>query len=168
MGMTGEYVRLSASDLDRALGDIDWAQQRVGELAEAEDAAESPLPEPRLHSTGKTWHALDFLLRRRAFPVDIVFGEEDIPGAPDWGHGPPRFLTPDRVGAAARALADLTPEALGENVPEAELAAAEIYPQGIWDRDGGELDWVLSEYHDLTRFFRIAARYRQGVVMWIG
>ncbi|MFE2046768.1 YfbM family protein [Streptomyces sp. NPDC059477] len=166
MGMTGEYVRLTAAELDRALGDPEWARERVGELAEAADAVEGPVPEPRLHSTEKTWHALDFLLRRRAFPVDIVFGEDDLPGAAEWGHGPPRYLTPDRVRLAAEALAALTPEALDEDVNPADLTAAEIYPH-IWERDG-TLDWVTAEYQELARFFRIAARYRQAVVLWIG
>ncbi|MEU9334354.1 YfbM family protein [Streptomyces sp. NPDC048290] len=170
MGMTGEYVRLTAAELERTLGDADWAHEWVGELQESAAESEAPPPEPRLHSTGKTWQALDFLLRRRAFPVDVVFGEADVPGAMEWGHSPPRHLTPERVAVAARALADLTPQALAEGVSVAEFAAAGLYPEGVWERDeqNEELDWVIAEYQDLVRFFRIAARYRQAVLLWIG
>jgi hypothetical protein len=44
----------------------------------------------------QTWDLLGFLLRRSAFPVDIVHGEEPL-AADDWGYGPPQYLTPDRV-----------------------------------------------------------------------
>ncbi|MGA5259387.1 DUF1877 family protein [Streptomyces griseoincarnatus] len=68
-----------------------------------------PWDQARCFDTDKMWHALDFLLRRVGFPVDVVFGEEEIPGADDWSYGPPRCLTPDQVRTAAEAFAATPP-----------------------------------------------------------
>ncbi|MFJ4688805.1 YfbM family protein [Streptomyces sp. NPDC088789] len=168
MSMIGRYVRLTAAELDRALADPAWALLRVEELRDEEDEwdEEAPPREPRSHSTDKTWHALHFLLGRHPVPVDVVHGEEDLPGADDWGYGPPRYLTPDQVRRATEALAAVTPEALPAGARPADLAAAGVYPTAVWERDE-PLDWVIAHYQDLTRFLRIAARYRQAVVVWV-
>lgn len=109
VGMIGEYARLTAAEFERAVGDPDWAYERVRELSEQEWDAGLPWDQARCYDTDKMWHALDFLLRRVGFPVDVVFGEEEIPGADDWSYGPPRCLTPDQVRTAAEAFAATPP-----------------------------------------------------------
>ncbi|WP_309505769.1 DUF1877 family protein [Streptomyces pyxinae] len=69
------------------------------------------------------------MLRRAGFPVDVVHREAELPGSPDWGHGPPGVLTPDQVRTAAEAFATTTPEALIAEVTPSDLAAARTYPQ---------------------------------------
>lgn len=166
MSMIGEYARLTSAELDRAVRDPHWAQEFVRELIEAELDERPEASKTRCHDTDKAWHALDFLLRRIAFPVDIVHGEEEIPGAEDWGYGPPRYLTPERVRVAADALAVTPHQALVADVTPADLAQAGIYPNIIWER-GESLAYVTSRYQALVPFFQAAARDGHGVLVWL-
>ncbi|MFG3496781.1 YfbM family protein [Streptomyces sp. NPDC047886] len=166
MSMIGTFVRLTPTELDRAVRDPGWAQDHVDELIEAEldDGPEGA--GVRCHDIDKAWHALDFLLRRVAFPVDIVHGEEEIPEAEDWGYGPPRYLTPERVRVAADALSRIPHQTLIEGVTPTDLARADIYPHSIWER-GESLDYVTSHYQALVPFFQAAARDGHGMLVWI-
>ncbi|MFD8383431.1 YfbM family protein [Streptomyces sp. NPDC059679] len=166
MSMIGEYARLTPAELERAVRDPDWAQEFIGELMDTE-LDEGPATSPaRCHETDKAWHALDFLLSRLAFPVNVVFGEEEIPGADDWGYGPPRYLTPERVRVAAEAFAAMPPEALVSGVTPDDLVQADIYPVIIWVGDES-LDYVTSHYQALVPFFQAAARDGHAVVIWL-
>jgi hypothetical protein len=167
MSMIGEYARMTPAQLDHAVRDPKWAQEFVNELIEAE-LDERPEPSAaRSHDIDKTWHALDFLLRRVDFPVPVVDGEHEIPGAGEWGYVPPRYLTPDRVRAAADAFAVTTSAVLTEGVGPADLAAAEIYPTVVWER-GESLEYVTQHYEALGQFFRAAADAGDAMVTWIG
>ncbi|MFR9674882.1 DUF1877 family protein [Streptomyces sp. TR02-1] len=70
MSMIGEYVRLTPTELDHALRDPHWAEEFVTTLLEAECDTRPETARARCHDINKTWHALDFLLRRRDFPVE--------------------------------------------------------------------------------------------------
>ncbi|MER7740190.1 YfbM family protein [Streptomyces sp. NPDC096538] len=164
--MIGEYARLTAAEFERAVGDPDWAYERVQELGEQEWDAGLPRDQARCYDTDKMWHALHFLLGRVGFPVDVVFGEEEIPGADDWSYGPPRCLTPDQVRTAAEAFAATPPARLTEGVTPADLVAAEIYPTIVWER-GEPLDEVTAHYEALVPYFGAAARDGDGVLLWI-
>ncbi|MGW1029519.1 YfbM family protein [Streptomyces sp. NPDC002577] len=166
MSMIGEYVRLAPAELDRALHDPEWAQEFVDELIEAELDKRPEASEARCHDTDKAWHAIDFLLRHLGFPVDIVHGEEEIPGTEDWGYGPPRYLTPERVRIAAEALTATPHDALIDGVTPVDLAQADIYPNIIWER-GESLDYVTSHYQALIPFFQAAARHGHAMVIWL-
>ncbi|MFE7486615.1 YfbM family protein [Kitasatospora sp. NPDC057965] len=165
MSMIGRYLRLSAGELERAEREPEWALEFVEELDDADDG-ERAGGRPRLHETGKAWQALDFLLRRRGFPVDLVHGEGELPGAEDWGYGPPSRIAPDRVRLAAGALAALDPGRLTEGVTGADLAEARVYPQSLW-ADEDSLHLVTAEYRALTEFLRAVATRRHGVLVWI-
>ncbi|MEU8913803.1 MULTISPECIES: YfbM family protein [Streptomyces] len=165
--MIGEYARVTPAELDRALGDPEWALKLVSERMEAE-AAQRPEPAlARCLDIDKAWDALGFLLRRTSFPVDIVHGEEAVPDADDWGYGPPRYLTPEQVRGAAEALAGMSAESLTAGVGPADLAAAEVYPAIVWER-GEPLDYVSAHYELLRPFFRAAADDGDGMLMWLG
>ncbi len=165
------YVRLRPAEFRRALREPDWARERAEGAAEAECAA-APVPPsagavpPRCHSTGKAWHALSFLLDRIGFPVDVVYGDAAVPGASPWGYGPPRHLAPDRVAAAAEALASTPPAMLVEGVTARDLAAEGVYPAAVWER-GESLEWVVDRYRELRQFFSGAAREGDGVLVWV-
>ncbi|MEV0681740.1 YfbM family protein [Actinosynnema sp. NPDC050436] len=155
--MIGNHLRLTLAELDRALEDPAW----VGELVDGVDEDDA-----RLHSTGKAWHALAFATGRRGFPVDVVRGEHDVPGAEDRGYGPPRYLTRDEVWDAARFAARTDPGALlGDLTPE-DLVAAEVYPVSWW-ADEDALHLLAGEYAELSRFLRSAARSGDAVLTWI-
>ncbi|MEV8595868.1 YfbM family protein [Streptomyces sp. NPDC052012] len=164
--MIGAYARLTRAEFERALRDPDWAYTFVHELLDAELEETPPTDEARCHDIDKAWHALDFLLQHLGFPVDIVFGEEEMPGAQEWSYGPPRCLTPEQVRAAADALTATPPGRLVEGVTPADLARADIYPTIVWER-GEPLDYVTAHYEGLVTFLRAAARDGHAVVVWI-
>ncbi|MER5772375.1 DUF1877 family protein [Streptomyces sp. NPDC001985] len=166
MSMIGQYARLSPAELDRAVRHPDWAWEFVEEHLGAAAGDGASGAGGRLHSTGKMWHALEYLLRLRGVGVDVVHGEEEVPGAEDWGYGPPRMIGPERVIAAAGAMAGITPEGLVEGVAPAELADAGVYPYA-GGGPGGRLDDAASAYRDLAVFVGAAARLRHGLLVWI-
>ncbi|GAA1387056.1 hypothetical protein GCM10009639_11630 [Kitasatospora putterlickiae] len=166
MSMIGRYLRLSAGELERAVREPEWVLEFVEELDDADGDERAGGGRGRLHETGKAWQALDFLLRRREFPVDLVHGEEELPGAEDWGYGPPSLIAPDRVRLAAGALAELDPGRLVEGVRAADLAEARVYPQGLWE-DEDSLHLVTAEYRALADFLGAVATRRHGVLVWI-
>ncbi|MEU0274039.1 YfbM family protein [Streptomyces sp. NPDC006307] len=160
MSMIGEYVRLTPAELERALGDPAWAWEFVEELRDAEPA------DARCHSTDKAWDAVGFLTRRAGFPVDIVHGEQAVPWDEHWGYGPPRYLTPDQVRAAAEVMAATEGDRLTAGVGPADLAREQVYPATIWER-GETLDHVVLHYEALRPFFRDAAGAGDAVMVWI-
>ncbi len=174
--MNGNWLRVSPAELEHAKDDLGWAY----DLAEAARNDEEP---GRWTSTGKAWTGLDFLLDRLGFETPIVLGAESFvelpdvePDSPemadfldnlehDWGYGPPAYLTPAQVIAAAAQLAELTEEDLIRGVDPAELTRAEVYPD-VWDRTG-ELAWVTHHLPDTQRFFAAAAAAGDAVICWL-
>ena len=164
MGMIGEYLRVTPSELDRAVKDPEWARE-LAEQVQDEQEDGGLAPEDSKHfSTYKTWHLLDFLLRRRGFPVNVIMGETQL-GGDDWGYEPPRFLPADRVRVAAGELGRLCYDDLIKGVDVADLAAAQIYPQG-WDSPDS-LEWGRDYFGRLTLFMQAAAVVGDAVIVWI-
>ncbi|WP_328426392.1 DUF1877 family protein [Streptomyces sp. NBC_00443] len=85
MSMIGEYLRVTAAELDRAIQDPGWVLDFVEEAQDAEEEPELAPAEARHFSTYKTWDMLRFLLARAA-----IYGEEPFAEDEDWGYGPPR------------------------------------------------------------------------------
>jgi len=165
MSMIGEYFRVTAAELERAVQDPDWALDFIEETQDAHEEAEPPPAEARHFSTYKTWDLLGFLLRRSHFPVDVVYGEEPFAETEDWGYGPPRYLPADRVRLAADALRHTTYDQLIAGVDPQELITAEVYPQG-WDTPES-LEWARDYYSELTQFFDAAARNSDAILVWL-
>lgn len=164
MSMNGEYLRLTPSELDQALKDPAWALDLAEEIQDAQEGSRPAPADARHFTTHQTWDLLGFLLRRSAFPVEIVHGEESLT-AHDWGYGPPRYLTPDRVRLAADTLRRTAYDQLIQGVAPEELAEAEIYPQ-IWDSPTS-LDWARDLFTGLTEFFQGAAATGHAMLVWL-
>src|SRR5581483_9688606 len=115
--------------------------------------------------TDKAWHALDFLLTRQGFPVDIVFGERAVEQADDESDdGPSRYLTPDRVRVAAEALAPMTEESLARGVSLADLEREQIYPN-VWDEP--DFNWVTDFLPEVKVWFQEAAESGDAMICWV-
>ncbi|MFI5530133.1 YfbM family protein [Kitasatospora sp. NPDC051853] len=164
MSMNGEYLRVTPGELARALEDPEWALDFASDVQDQEDEETAPA-DARHFTTHQTWNLLGFLLKRSDFPVDIVFGEELIPEADDWGYEPPRYLTVDRVRLAADSLNRMTYDDLIHGVDHNELTAAEVYPQ-IWDSPTS-LEWARDLLVPLTEFFQAAASAEHAMVIWL-
>lgn len=173
--MNGNWLRVSPDELEHARNDLGWAQ---GLAMTARDDNSG-----RWAGTDKAWNGLDFLLDRLGFEVPLVLGAESFVELPDaepdsdemfdfldnleddWGYGPPAYLTPAQVAAAASQLATLTEDDLIRGVDPSELNRAEIYP-GTWDRPG-ELSWVTHYLPDAQSFFAAAAKDGDAVICWL-
>lgn len=164
MSMNGEYLRVTPAELDRALQDPERAWDIAEKIQDAQEESEPAPTEARHFTTHQTWHLLGFLLKRSAFPVDIVQGEEPLT-TDDWGYGPPHYLTQDRVRLAADTLRQTTYDQLIRGVDPSELTKAEIYP-GIWDSPAS-LEWARDLFPSLTEFFRDAASAGHAMLIWI-
>ncbi|WP_327235411.1 YfbM family protein [Streptomyces sp. NBC_01317] len=164
MSMIGEYVRVTAAELNRAIRDPDWALDHVEEVQDSEESEPAPAG-ARHFSTYKAWDLLRFLLGRAEAPVDVIHGEESFAEGHDWGYGPPRYLRPDRVRFAAQTLRALSYERLIAGVDPDDLTRAEVYPLG-WDEPGA-LEWGRPWYDGLTRFFEAAAAADEAMLIWL-
>ncbi|TDB99465.1 DUF1877 family protein [Micromonospora fluostatini] len=173
--MNGNWLRVSPDELEQAKADLGWAYG----LAMTRRDNDSD----RWSATDKAWNGLDFLLDRLGVEISLVRGEEEFVEWPDvepdsdemfdfldnleddWGYGPPSYLTPAQVAAAATRLAALTEDDLIRDVDPQELTRAEIYPQ-TWDRPG-ELAWVAHYLPDVRNFFAAAATNGDAVICWL-
>ena len=164
MSMIGEYLRVTAAELDRAIQDPDWALAFVEEVQDAEEESDPAPAEARHFSTYKTWDMLRFLMARTDFPVNVIHGEEPF-AEEDWGYGPPRYLRPERVQLAAEALRTTNYAQLISGVDPAELTSAEVYPLG-WS-ELSSLEWGRPWYDGLTQFFEAAARADDAMLVWL-
>ncbi|MEW2468528.1 YfbM family protein [Streptomyces sp. NPDC046994] len=171
MSMIGEYLRVTAAELDRVIQDLDWALDFAQEVQDAEEEAELLPAEARHFSTSKAWDMLGFLLTRADFPVDVVHGEEPFAEDEDWGYGPPRYLRSERVRLAARLLRATTYDQLVDGVNPADLTKADVYPLAGayplgWDEPGA-LEWGRHWYDGLTQFFEAAAATDDAMLVWL-
>ncbi len=165
VSMNGEYARVTPDELARAIEDPVWALELVDEIRDAEEGVDLPPAEARYLTTHKAWHAIAFLLDRARFPVDIVYGEGEFAEDEDWGYGPPRYLTDDRVRIAAEALAAVSYDTLTAGVNRTALTQADIYPL-IWD-EPDSIEWVRGWYEPLVPFFADAARQGHALLVWL-
>lgn len=118
----------------------------------------------------KAWHAVHFALTGDVWKTDGVLGEVVLGGEPfgeDVGYGPARWLPADAVAAAARELADLSPEDFSSRLDFGSMLQHEIYPQ-VWDRDPVAeqlVEFVVAGYVEIRDRFAEAAAAGQGFVI---
>jgi hypothetical protein len=162
--MIGEYIRLSPSDFEKALSDAGWARDLVDELWDTEDLDHGP--DPRLMDVDKAWHGLALVLDRAGVSTAVVFGDNQVPGADDWGYGPPSSLSPERVAELAAVLRSLDPRGAADAVPAQAFVDADIYPDGIWN-EPGLAEYLAGHLERLTTFFVNAADAGMGMLVWL-
>ena len=165
--MTGEYLRLAPHELRTAIADPGWLADHADQVRDAEFAQALPSAQARHLSTEKAWHVIDYILGRARFPVQIVYGEEDLPGIGDdeWNYGPPSYLTPDRVRVAAELLARTKFDDLVAGLGPADMEREERYPH-FWE-ESESLEWVRDCFEPLAPYFEAAAGAGDAIVVWI-
>ncbi|MFF4342664.1 YfbM family protein [Kitasatospora sp. NPDC001540] len=164
MSIIGSYLRLAPVEIARALEVPGWAREFKAEQA-AQERRRGPA-ELRFHDTGKAWAGLAHLYARHGLPTEVVHGGDALPGDEDWGYGPPALLTPERVADAARVLAAVPFAALVDGLDPADLAAAGVYPVGLWSRDPFAFEYLAAHHAGLLRHLTRTARYRHGSLVW--
>jgi hypothetical protein len=96
----------------------------------------------------------------------VVFGDNQVPGADDWGYGPPSSLSPERVAELAAVLRSLDPRGAADAVPAQAFVDADIYPDGIWN-EPGLAEYLAGHLERLTTFFVDAADAGMGMLVWL-
>ncbi|MFD7731393.1 YfbM family protein [Kitasatospora phosalacinea] len=164
MSIVGSYLRLAPAEIARVREEPVRARE-----FKVEQAAREHLRDPaelRFHDTDKAWAGLAHLFARHGLPTEVIHGGEVLSEDEDWGYGPPFLLAPDVVADAVRQLADRPFDALADGLTPADLAAAEVYPTGLWARDPFALDYLAAHYVALLRYLTRTARYRHGLLLW--
>lgn len=165
MGMVLIGRRLSADELAAVRADPTAVDALLyGDL----DDDEAEMPEPEL-DLDKSWHGIHYLLTGTAWRIGegadaAILGGAEI--GQDGGYGPARLLDQSTVRAVATALDALDVEVLRARFDPAAMAAAEIYPD-IWTNGVDELDYLMSHYTQLRRFYHAAAANGQAVLLAI-
>ena len=162
MSMIGNYLKLSAEQLNELLQDPDSAET-LAYPDDEEDATDAL-------DIDKSWHLIHFLLTGKAWGgdgplADAVLGGDELPDT-DAGYGPFRVLAPEDVKATATALAGVSSESLWERFNAKKAEAAEIYPVP-WNGGADDRDYVLHNFEALKTYFQEAAASGSGMLLWI-
>jgi len=89
------------------------------------------------------------------------------PIGPDIGSGPARYLLPYQVREVAQALTDLPRNELAQRYEPKAMDDVGIYPQ-IWERDDNDgLEYVLSYYDNLVRYYQNAAGKNHAMLLYL-
>ncbi|WP_328791088.1 MULTISPECIES: DUF1877 family protein [unclassified Streptomyces] len=163
MSDIGEYLRLTAQELERAGQDPTWAWNHIEDVREGEEFTEPPPTEARYHHTYVERSLYDLLLRRAGFPVDVSHGEERLSyeDPSERGYG---YLTAERVRVAADALADLPYDRLAASADLDEMTRAGLCAPG--HDAAATLAGARHLYEGLVEFFTAAARAQDAVLVW--
>jgi hypothetical protein len=118
----------------------------------------------------KAWHAIHFALTGSRLggdaPLNFLVSEGTPVGEVDVGYGPARVLTSEQVRAIAAALQPLAPDDLARRVDLKKLDDEVIYP-GNWQRNGIDVDYVVSNYRDMRTLIERLAERGDGLVLYI-
>ena len=164
MGMTWSAT---AVDAERTAALLRMPEQIIETLYEGYDADQTA---GRVADLDKAWHAIHFVLNRSPWGGEppwswVIFGGEPVSDDED----APRHVPADHVRQIAAALATLSADEFARRYDAQALADAEIYPDGIWLRDGDEgKEYVLSYYAELIAFYTDAATRGDSVFTSIG
>jgi hypothetical protein len=107
VGIHRQYARFTPDELQRALEDPGWAQERLDELGEAGIQDDSEPEEARFFDVDKAWPGIEFVLARAGLPEEAVNGTESLPTVDEWDYGPPTYLTAAQVATVAERVAVL-------------------------------------------------------------
>jgi hypothetical protein len=126
---------------------------------------------PNFLEVDKAWHGIHYLLtgdpEGGSGPLALaVLGGKEV--GDEVGYGPARFVMPEEVKAVATALEGIDEADFRTRFVPKEMAAAEIYPEVIWEREGADaLQYLVDYYIALLDFYRAAANRGDGVIAWL-
>lgn len=152
----------TAVDAERTAALLRAPEQIIETLYDGYDAAQADLD--------KAWHAIHFVLNQAPWGGEppwgwVIFGGEPVSDDED----APLHVPADHVRQIAAALATLPADEFARRYDAQALADAEIYPDGIWLRDGDEAkEYVLSYYVELIEFYTAAAARGDSLFVSIG
>ena len=118
----------------------------------------------------KSWHAIHYVLTGSRLggdePLNFLVTEGTPVGEVDVGYGPARVLRGHQVRQLAAALAAIQPEDVARRVDLKRFDAEAIYP-GNWQRNGYDVDYVVSNYRQMRELIVRLADQGLGLVLYI-
>jgi len=118
----------------------------------------------------KAWHAIHFVLNGSRLggeaPLNFLVSEGTPVGDVDVGYGPARVLTSRQVRQLSDALRPIQPDDVKARVDLKRFDDEAIYP-GNWQRNGYDVDYVVSYYEQMRDLIARAADKDQGLVLYI-
>lgn len=171
MGMYGNFKAVTPEELNKFLAcfsteEISALLYVDGELDTSGDYLEIE----------KKWQGLHFLLTGSPHggtpPLSwCVFGNHSIGGDEEpifFGWIGIRYLLPNEVHQVTQALSETSHELLAARYSPREMDQQEVYPIGIWERDGDRgLDYILCCYPAVVSFYQKAAFQNKAMLMYI-
>lgn len=82
------------------------------------------------------------------------------------GYGPPQYIAPGQVKEAAKNLSNVSVDELRKRYNPEKFFDEEIYPE-IWDEGEEALNYLLSFFPDIVKFFESAAQNDQAIIFAI-
>jgi hypothetical protein len=118
----------------------------------------------------KAWHAIHFVLTGSRLggdePLNFLVTEGTPVGEVDVGYGPARVLGSQQVRQLAAALAAIQPEDVARRVDLKRFDDEAIYP-GNWQRNGYDVDYVVTNYREMRDLVGRAAERGHGLILYI-
>src|SRR5579864_6584951 len=109
----------------------------------------------------KAWHAIHFVLNGSRLggnePLNFLVDEGTPVGDVDVGYGPARVLSSGQVRSLAAALDPIEPDHVAQRVDLERFEEEAIYP-GNWQRNGYDVEYVVSHYREMRELIARAAQ----------
>lgn len=153
MSMIWTAYALSESQVTSIKDDESLLGELLEELEEQDDA-------DGFVEIDQSWNGIFWLLTGQVESAEGVLGDAILGGEAleeEFGYGPPKLLSPERVVAVARALEGIDAETLRARFDAEAMRAAGVYPEGIWSEAGIFDEFIAPNHRDVQRFYTHAA-----------
>ena len=166
MGMIGNYLRVSRSELEEYLNDSSKLEDRVYNEESQNDK--------NLIDVDKSWEGLFFLLTGASVenldeakePLCWTLNTSQIIDPDqDLGYGPASYTTIEQTKEVSVALNKLTTDELRNRYDGNLMMKLGIYPE-IWD-EIESLEYLIENFKALKEFYNKAAVENQAVIIFV-
>jgi hypothetical protein len=115
----------------------------------------------------KSWDGIDFLLSNGKKDTGIcrLLTKGGLAIKEEVGYGKPQAFRSTQVQEFNRLLQAVSGEDLLKRYDAKKMAAANLYPKGIWNNEG-DVDYAIGNYDRLCPFIKETARLNQGVILF--
>lgn len=121
----------------------------------------------------KSWDGLIFLLTGGTYSGDhhlnrIFFSCNFIDEEQDLGYGPAHYLSAKEVKEYALELSTIQLSHLEQNYDPIKMDKIDVYPSGIWERDGeAGKEYLIEYFEELNNFYQKAAQKNEAIITFI-
>ena len=153
MGMVGNYLRVSQSELEEFLNDSSKLEDRV--------YSESGMAVSNLIDVDKAWDGIFYLLTGKTIHtvaeaaepfVWISYAPNEIDSEQDMGYGPACYTTVAQTKQLNDSIQKITDEELKNKYDGKQMIQLGIYPQ-IWANEESR-DYLFQYFNELKAFYQ--------------